>query len=154
MTSAQSNEVVLLSVRSPHVERLLDGTKTVEFRRRSWNVPDGTLVVLYAARDRRAIVGSVVVESTEVGTPQKLWRTHGSRSGLSSAEFNLYFDGASIAVAITVGTPRVLRSPLTLEELRRRTPQFHVPQSYRYMAALELAGALNGEHRELLGRHR
>jgi predicted transcriptional regulator len=95
--------VVLLSVRSPHVERLLSGAKTVEFRRRPWRVPDGTTVLVYESRDRRAIVGSLVVESTAVGSRSAMWTSYGARSGLTRREYREYFAGASVAVAISVG---------------------------------------------------
>jgi hypothetical protein len=56
-----------------------------------------------------------------------------------------------VAVAISVGQVRQLDEPLTLDELRRRRPTFHVPQSYRFMPADELGVVLNGERRFLFG---
>jgi predicted transcriptional regulator len=149
--TTSTTPVVLLSVRSPHVERLLSGTKTVEFRRRSWKVPDGATVLLYESRDRRAIVGSLIVEATAVGSRSAIWASYGSRSGLTRREYREYFAGAPIAVAISVSRVRQLDEPLTLDELRRRSPTFHVPQSYRFMADAELGVALNGERHSLLG---
>lgn len=150
MTTSRT-PVVLLSVRSPHVERLLSGAKTVEFRRRPWRVPDGTIVLLYRSRDHRAIVGSLIVESTAVGSPSATWGSHGARSGLTRREYQDYFAGAAVAVAINVGSVRQLEEPLTLGELRRRSATFHVPQSYRLMATGELGVVLNGERSALLG---
>lgn len=112
--TASPHPVVLLSVRSPHVERLLDGSKTVEFRRRTWNVPDGSTAILYASRNRRAIVGALTVTSTEVGSRTALWNSHGKRSGLTRNEYREYFSGASVAVAISVGAVRALDQPLAL----------------------------------------
>lgn len=143
--------VVLLSVRTPHVGRLLCGTKTVEFRRRPWKVPDGTTALLYESRSRRAIVGSVVVESTVVGSRSAIWAAFGAQSGLTRREYREYFAGAAVAVAINVGRVRQLEQPLALDELRRRNPSFHVPQSYRYMAPDELGVVLNGERAALIG---
>lgn len=145
-----TTSVVLLSVRSPHVERLLTGVKTVEFRRRPWRVPDGATVLLYRSRDRQAIVGSLVVESTVVGSPSAIWTSYGRRSGLTRREFRDYFVGSSTAVAIEVRDVRRLAEPLPLDELRRRSPRFHVPQSYRFMASGELGVVLNGERSILL----
>jgi hypothetical protein len=56
-----------------------------------------------------------------------------------------------MAVAISVRQVRRLDQPLTLDELRRRSATFHVPQSYRFMTADELGVVLNGERRSLLG---
>lgn len=146
-----SASVVLLSVRAPYAERLLSGAKTVEFRRRRWNVPDGATVLLYASRDRREIVGSFIVESTEVGSRTAMWVSHGARSSLTRREYREYFAGATVAVAISVGQVRRLDKPLPLSELRRRSPTFNVPQSYRFMSADELGVVLNGERSALFG---
>jgi len=146
-----STPVVLLSVRSPHVERLLSGAKTVEFRRRRWRVPAGATVLLYGSRNRRAIVGSFTVESTAVGSLSQIWDSFGSRSGLTRDEYLQYFVGATVAVAINVGGVRQLDEPLTLAEIRRRSPTFRVPQSYRFMHTDEVGVVLNGERRALLG---
>jgi predicted transcriptional regulator len=148
--TTSTTPVVLLSVRSPHADRLLAGTKSVEFRRRPWRVPDGATALLYESRDRRAIVGSLVVESTAVGSRSAMWASHGGRSGLTRREYREYFTGASVAVAIDVGRVRQLDEPLTLDELRRRSPAFHVPQSYRFMSTDELGVVLNGERSVLL----
>jgi predicted transcriptional regulator len=139
-----------MSVRSPHLERILSGAKTVEFRRRPWSVPAGTTVLLYGSRDRRAIVGSFVVKGTKTGSVEYLWRTHGGQSGLTKAEYLSYFDGASSATAISVSEVRSLPKPLTLAELRRRHPGFHIPQSYRFMGEAELGVVLNGERKHLM----
>lgn len=144
-------EVVLLSVRSPHVERILDGSKIVEFRRQRWSVADGSVVVLYGAGERRAIVGSVVVTRTEVGSVEWMWRKHGKCSGLTKGQYLAYFDGATRAAAILVEQVRSLHAPLSLSEVRRRRPGFHVPQSYRRMSSEEMSVVLNGEREELLG---
>lgn len=148
--TTECGTVVLLSVRTPHVHRLLSGIKTVELRRRPWRVPDGTTALLYESRDRRAIVGSVVVESTVVGSRSAIWAAFGARSGLTRREYREYFAGAAVAVAISVGRARQLDEPLTLGELRRRNPSFYVPQSYRYMAPDELGVVLNGERAALI----
>jgi len=143
--------VVLLSVRSPHAERLLSGAKTVEFRRREWKVPDGAKVLLYESRARRAIVGSLIVVSTDVGSRSAMWVSHGATSGLTRREYREYFAGATLAVAIRVARVSQLDEPLPLGELRRRSPAFHVPQSYRFLDVEELGVILNGERRSLLG---
>lgn len=142
------SSVVLLSVRSPYVERLLDGLKTVELRRR-WLVPDGSTVLLYAAGNRRELVGSFTAAATEVGTPATIWRRVGRAASVSREEFDRYFDGAPRAVAIHVEAVRCLQEPVALAELRRRLPSFRAPQSYRYLQQDEVNGLLNGE-RQLL----
>src|SRR3546814_18113221 len=118
--------VVLLSVRSPHVERLLDGSKTVEFRRRTWSVPDGSTALLYGSRNRRAIVGSLTITSTDVGSRQAMWKSYGDRSGLPRREYWQYFGGDTIAVANKVSHGRVPADATQLAEKRRATSRERV----------------------------
>ena len=143
--------VVLLSVRSPHVERLLEGTKTVELRRRLSVVSSGTTVLLYASGKRRALVGSFVAGAVERDTPRRIWKRHGAASALNRAEFDRYFLAAEHATAVEATAVVELAKPIDLDELRQRWPGFLVPQSSRRLGSDELAGILNGERSELLG---
>jgi predicted transcriptional regulator len=147
-----SPSVVLLSVRPPHVDRLLEGSKTVELRRRRWRVPPGSVVLLYASGQRQALVGSIVVCDTVSGTPDEIWASHGDASALTRQEFDEYFAGCSEAVAITVHSARPLFNPVSLGELRRRSASFIPPQSYRYVDPKELSRLLNGEYGALVAR--
>ena len=147
-----SPTVVLLSVRPPHVDRLLEGSKTVELRRRRWRVAPGSVVLLYASGQRQALVGSILVSETVSGTLDDIWESHGDASALTRGEFDEYFAGCAEAVAITVSTARPLFNPVSLCELRRRSASFAPPQSYRYVEPSELSRLLNGEYGALVGR--
>lgn len=143
-------DVVLLSVRSPHVERLLDGSKTVELRRRPLRLAPGTVVLLYAAGERKALVGSVVACGVDEGNPEALWRRHRSSTGVSYAEFKKYFAGANVGYALTVRGARTLKQPIPLAELRNRWSRFLAPQTHRRIESAELRSVLNGERAQLL----
>jgi len=143
-------DVVLLSVRSPHVERLLDGSKTIELRRRPLRLAPGTVVLLYAAGERKALVGSVVACEVDEGTPHALWRRHRLKAGLSYAEFKTYFAGATVGYALSVQGARALEQPIPLAELRNRWAHFLTPQTHRRIESAELHSVLNGERSQLL----
>ena len=149
--SAPAPFVGILSVRPPHVDRLLDGTKTIELRRTAWRVPAGSAMLLYASgAGRRQLVGSIKVEGTVIAPVESVWRRFGRHAAVSCEEFDRYFSGTSTAVAIAVRDPRPLREPINLDELRRRHPPFIAPQSFRYVHGPELSRILDGERRELL----
>jgi predicted transcriptional regulator len=103
--SSPAIPAVLLSVKPPHVERLMAGTKTVELRRRRWRVPPGTVALVYASGTTRALVGSVVVGATEAGSPEDIWHSHGLASEITREEFDSYFAGAQEAIAIGIHSP-------------------------------------------------
>lgn len=145
---------ILLSVRSPHVERLLAGTKTVELRRRPLNVAAGTTVLLYASGERREIVGSFVAGTVESGSPTALWTRFGKASGLTRREFTGYLAGVDVGYVLPATDVRVLRDPIPLEVLRGRWPAFTTPQTYRRVHHGELAHILNGERSQLIDDQR
>jgi predicted transcriptional regulator len=142
---------LLLSIKPQHVSRILDGSKTVELRRRGWADAVGRTALLYSTWPERALVGSFVVAKVDVRSPSAIWRKYGELTGLTKREFDDYFDDAKTAVAIATSKVRRLLNPLTLDELRQRHPQFLVPQSYRYVGPEELGQLLNGERQQLFG---
>jgi predicted transcriptional regulator len=142
--------VALLSVRSPHIERILDGSKTVEVRRRPMRVAPGTRVLLYAAGQRRELVGSFKTGPLETGSPDDIWQRFRERLGLSESDFFEYFLGATSSFAIPAIDVRVLDKPVSLSDLRQRWPAFSTPRTHRYVQATELHSLLNGERAHLL----
>lgn len=67
------------------------------------------------------------------GAPSGLWRRFGSLSGLTRAEFMAYFACVDVGYAIQIGDAWKLESPVPLDVLRERMPDFHPPQVYRYL---------------------
>lgn len=145
-------DVVLISVRSPHVEHILDGSKTVELRRRAVRIRPGSVVLLYAAGVRKELVGAFTSGPVTCDSPAMLWRRYQEMAGLSRKDFDSYFEGVAAGYVLPVRNLRPLRVPIPLAELRRRWPQFTAPQTHRTVNRLELGRVLNGEHSELMGR--
>ncbi len=127
---------LLLSVRPRYADLLLDGSKSVELRRVRPSVKPGALVLIYASSPARALVGSGRVHAIEAGGPAEIWCRHGSRTGVTPDEYDVYFEGATAAVAISLTGVQPLSRPTPLAELRARTG-FRPPQSFRYLAAAD-----------------
>lgn len=141
--------VVLLSVRPRFAQALLDGSKTVEVRRRRARIGDGALCLLYESSPTCALVGALRVEATDNATPEELWSRYGDVMGLDRNEYDAYLDGAAHPCAIVVGAVITFDHPVRLPELRRRQDRFVTPQSYRYLGERELPSLLNGQLRVL-----
>src|SRR4051812_23673857 len=103
---------VLLSVRPRFADALLDGTKTVEVRRRPVRLSAGALCLLYASSPTRALTGALTVVGVDHGTPDELWRRHGPRTALTRDEYDGYLDGRSTACALLVATPIAFNKPV------------------------------------------
>lgn len=123
--------VLLLSVRPRFAQAILDGTKTVEVRRRPIRATPGTLVIFYASAPTMAIVGTARLDRVIFLKPGAAWRDHGRSLGLARREFDDYLDGR-MPWLLVLRDVAALDKPLELQDLRRRSP-FQPPQSYRYM---------------------
>jgi predicted transcriptional regulator len=145
------DRVTLLSVRPRFAEALLDGTKTVELRRRRVRVADGSLCLLYASSPVRALVGAIRIGGTDTGTPEALWSRWGHEAALTRPEYDVYLAGSSHPCAIVVAAAMRLPDPIELGELRRRQEAFVPPQSYRFLRTGELVSLTNGQASQLDG---
>ena len=140
----EHERTALLSVRPRFAEALLDGSKTVEIRRRRAHIASGSVCLVYASSPVRALVGAIRVKTTDTDTPDALWRRWGDTTGLRRDEYETYLVGSSHPCAIVVGAATRFAGPVTLRELRRRQKAFVTPQSYRFLKKGEMSSLLNG----------
>lgn len=140
---------VLLSVHPRFASALLDGSKTVEVRRRRAHIADDTVCLLYASSPACALVGALRVATTDVGSAETLWSRYGDATGLTPEEYGRYLDGAAQPCAIVVAAAAAFPQPVRLPELRRRSREFIAPQSYRFLRSNEARSLLNGQHEQL-----
>ncbi|WP_051222154.1 ASCH domain-containing protein [Conexibacter woesei] len=145
----RADQIVLLSVRPRFAAALLDGTKTVELRRRRARIAPGTLCLLYESSPTCALVGAVRVAETETSDPEDIWSRHAPAMGLTRAEYDNYLEGAAQPCAIVVDATAKFARPIRLHELRRRQRHFVTPQSYRFLKDREAPSLLNGQMQDL-----
>jgi predicted transcriptional regulator len=129
---------VLLSIRPQYVDQIFNGTKTVELRRVRPRVEAGDLVVVYSSGSQKSLVGAFQIAEVLAISPGSIWRRFGSKTGISKAELDRYFEGLAVGFAIEVGRTWKLASPVHLSALRRLRGGFHAPQSYRYLDLSEV----------------
>lgn len=129
---------VLLSIKPEYVERIFDGTKRYEFRRRPYGNTQVKTVVVYATMPVGKIVGEFDVDSILGETPDKLWRRTAAQSGISRDFFDAYFEGRDIAYALKIGDVRRYVKPISPETVLTK---FTPPQSYMYLSEGPLADA-------------
>ncbi|ACV79052.1 ASCH domain-containing protein [Nakamurella multipartita] len=143
MTSPELGRIMLISVHPRHVERILDGTKTVELRRTKPAIDPGQPAVIYATMPSGALVATCRIAAVEVSAPSRLWRTVGSAAQVSRAEFDRYYCNSTIAVALHLNDVRPLSDPVTLGQLRARS-RFHPPQTWHFVNERDLRFMLGG----------
>jgi predicted transcriptional regulator/transcriptional regulator with XRE-family HTH domain len=123
---------IIFSIRPTHAKKILDGTKTVELRRRfAGGILPGTLAFIYTTSPTSALTGFAHIQDVQRLTVPDLWARHRSAACLGKADFEDYFSGLDQGYAIMLGYARSFNRPVSLSELRQRFG-FEPPQSYRY----------------------
>lgn len=125
----------LISLEERHANRILDGTKTVELRRRPMNVAIGATVWIYVKMPVGSVVGCAKVTGLHALAPSTLWNRFGAASGLQRQEFFEYFSGLPKAFALSLSQPTRLVSPIPLSKLRDVSSGFHPPQFFANVAS-------------------
>jgi len=124
---------VIFSIHPIHAEKILDGTKTVELRRRfAGRLRPGTLALIYSTSPTSALTGSARIQDVQRLAVPDLWKKHHSAACLQKTEFEDYFSGLHSGYAIVLTSPKPLPRPVGLPELRERFG-FEPPQSYQYL---------------------
>lgn len=121
---------LLMSIRARHAQAIMQGTKTVELRRRAPTAPIDEAVI-YESGARREVIGTVRVHAVHTSDPAEIWHSFGERSAINRAEFDAYFTGATTASALELHNVRAAQRPMALHELRGLGLQ--APQSWRYL---------------------
>lgn len=132
--SSQSKDnlkIAFLPIKPVYAERLMDGTKLFEFRRRPMS-PEVTHIVVYASSPRKRILGIVAVTSVERGSVNSVWSKTKQCAGITRQEYLDYFTGVDIAYAIAIDPAKTVRfdnqlKPSDIED------DFVVPQSFKYV---------------------
>ena len=125
--------MLLLSIHPEYVERILNGTKTVELRKRRPNVELGSQVLIYSTMPEGKIVAQATISKIEVRTPGQLWKTVKKKCGVVKSAFDAYYEFAEKAVGIHLVDVMELEVPLSLDAVRAMWPEFHPPQQFRYL---------------------
>ncbi|MEA3092186.1 MAG: hypothetical protein QOJ04_3528 [Caballeronia sp.] len=136
---------VVLSVRPHYSNKIFEGKKTVELRRRfPVSAPRGTIAYIYSTSPVRAIVGSTEIENVIKLPVPELWNKFGNMAKITKVDFDHYFAGLKEGFALNIANARPFCRPIDLTELRDRFG-FEPPQSFLYATSL-LRTALQHEY--------
>jgi len=123
---------VVLSIKPEYSNKILDGSKTVELRRRfPASPPLGTIAYIYSTSPVQALVGQAEIGGVVRAPVSKLWKQFGRDAQIARADFDNYFAGVSEGFALKLRSVAEFTRPLRLTELRDRFG-FEPPQSFVY----------------------
>lgn len=139
---------VVLSVRPPYSDKIFEGKKTVELRRRfPVAAPRGTIAYIYSTSPIRAMMGSTEIESVIKLPVGEIWKKFGRTAQITKSDFDDYFAGLKEGFALKIANARPFSRPIDLTELRDRFG-FEPPQSFLYATSL-LRTALRDEYSDI-----
>lgn len=121
---------VLLSIKPEFVERIFDGSKQFEFRRRLFSNRDVRKIVVYATAPVSKVIGEFEIEGILELDIEQLWEETKVYSGIPKAYYEAYFCGRKTGFAIKIGKTNCYPTPLDLEA------SFNIkyaPQSFIYV---------------------
>jgi len=123
---------LIISIHPEHVEKILSGEKTWEYRKSIFKKDKSEIdrVYIYSTSPVKRIVASFKMGRIIKGSPEELWKKTGQESGTDKQELMEYFEGHKIGYGIEITDLKELEEPVDpYEELEG----FHAPQSYMYM---------------------
>jgi predicted transcriptional regulator len=129
MVAGKAQRIALMSIHPKYAHAILDGVKTVEFRKRPLS-DDVTHIVIYSTAPEQSVIGYFTIERQEVGSPQRLWKKYAECGVIKREDFFDYYSGHDTGIGICIGSVTRLRRSLSLRsDLGIRYP----PQSYQYI---------------------
>ncbi len=137
---------ILISIKPKYLDLILSGRKTVELRKKSTGIPQGTRLLLYASSPRCALIGEARVSFREELTIAELWAKHGVAAAVRRDELQAYYAGADRGVVLGLADVRHFPTGVPLSSLREAGEGFRPPQSYMRVPAFinELLGRTTG----------
>ena len=100
---------VLISIRPRYAERILNGQKMIEIRRKFSKKWTGHRVSLYASHPIGALVGEATIDGIMEATPEQVWMHFESDIGCTKEEFDTYTESADkiYAIQLKIGRAHV-----------------------------------------------
>jgi predicted transcriptional regulator len=129
------SEAILMAIKPEYAEAILDGRKTVEFRKAM--LPDNVeTVYLYATAPVKRVVGCFESDHQFSSTPRDVWELYGDNGACTKESYDKYFKGCLKAVAIHIS--RVFKCD-PFDPRAVRGAKWIPPQSWYYIYKLILA---------------
>src|SRR5262245_54229114 len=123
-----SAEDILISLHRKYVQRMLDGKKSIELRRRAVHVARGTRVWIYSKSPYAVVEAFAVVDRVIRARPQELWNQYKDRVGISKSDFESYFLHVTVGCALVLRDIERLPHSVSLSEIRDHVSSFQPPQ--------------------------
>ena len=119
---------ILLSIKPKFVEKILNGEKCFEYRKR---IPEHSIdkLIIYSSSPVCKVVGEAEIEKILFDTPENIWHITKYQSGIGSEFFFEYFKDKKVAYAYKLKNIKKYFPPRKLSDYGLKT----APQSFSYI---------------------
>lgn len=124
---------LLFSLKPRYADLIFENLKRVELRRRFTSSMKNRDVFIYVSSPVRQLRGGFCVGEVWSGPPEKIWNEVAQLAQVDKRDFDAYYAGCEIAYALQITNVWEYKNPIDLDWLRKKFPNFTVPQSYRYV---------------------
>jgi predicted transcriptional regulator len=126
---------VLVSIQPSYASKIIEGSKSVELRRRFPETIDSkTRALIYSTSPTKAVVGYAVIEGVRKLSISQLWKHYGMAACIDRSSFDAYFSGLKAGYAILLGEVKRFKRSVPADALKDRFG-FVAPQSFRYISS-------------------
>lgn len=135
-----SKNILLISVKPEFAEKIISGKKTIELRKSApKKVRKKNHVLIYVTAPIKELWGICKIKNIIKDNPITLWRNHGSRTGITEAQFKEYYKTSQNAYALELEEIRNFsKYSIELKDLKKAFPDFMPPQTYTYITSDEI----------------
>ncbi len=128
-----SEPPLLLSLKPRYADRIFEGLKKVELRRRIASHIKDRDVFVYVSSPVMELRGGFRVGDLWHDTPEKIWTIVSELADVDRQDFDTYFEGQTVAYAFEIKEVWEYHEQVSLNDLRKQFSNFVVPQSWRYV---------------------
>lgn len=120
---------VVLSIKPKYANKIFDGSKKFEFRKRIFKNKDIHSIVVYASSPVQKVIGEFEIAEIINDRLEELWDQTHKDSGITKEYFDDYFSNKESGFAIRVINHQRFKEPKCLKEDYNLNP----PQSFAYL---------------------
>ena len=115
---------ILLSINPIHVENIMNGTKSYEFRKKACKKRVDKILI-YSTTPVMKVVGEAEVEDVLIDQPEVIWKKTQKKSGIDKSFFDQYYEDREQAVAYKLRNVVKYETPKELKDYGiNNAPQF------------------------------
>lgn len=134
---------LFISVKPEFVEKIFNGSKTIELRKSAPNIDKDSLVIIYCTSPVMSVIGTCKIKEIISNKPAKLWSDYSAKMGIDRKRYFEYYTDKSIAIGIVLKDIRKIKEEIPLSKLRLKFKNFHPPQTFRYFDKFHLKQIFN-----------